>query len=53
MTDGNSAQVPVNLGEAKQARVVQAVLRRVDGRWRVDDLRYDDGRSLRQLLQPQ
>ncbi|MBK6294866.1 MAG: DUF3828 domain-containing protein [Rhodoferax sp.] len=51
--DGESAQVPVNLGEAKQARVVHAVLRRVGGRWRVDDLRYDDGRSLRRLLQPQ
>ena len=51
--DGDSAQVPVNLGEAKQARVVQALLRRVGGRWRVDDLRYDDGRSLRKLLQPQ
>lgn len=53
VTDGNSAQVPVHLGEAKQARVVHAVLRRVGGRWRVDDLRYDDGRSLRRLLQPQ
>ena len=50
--DGASAQVVVSLGEAASARVVHVFLRNVGGRWRMDDLRYDDGRTLRQLLQP-
>ena len=50
--DGASAQVAVSLGEAASARVVHVFLRNVGGRWRMDDLRYDDGRTLRQLLQP-
>lgn len=50
--DGASAQVAVSLGDAASARVVHVLLRSVGGRWRVDDLRYDDGRTLRRLLQP-
>ena len=50
--DGASARVAVGLGEAASARVVHVLLRRSGGRWRVDDLRSDDGRTLRQLLQP-
>ncbi|MBB6095959.1 hypothetical protein HNQ60_004850 [Povalibacter uvarum] len=49
---GNEAEVTVTFRDAADARYpVQYLLSRVDGTWRVDDLRYRDGERLSQLLQ--
>ena len=48
---GDTALVPVAMRwSSGDRRVVTNVLHRVEGAWRVDDLRYEAGESLRALL---
>lgn len=44
------AIVPVRFGEVGSGQVVRFELRRVGLRWRLDNLHYEDGASLRRLL---
>ena len=48
--DAAQAVVPVSFSDGSRTRRVDYVLRRDGGGWRVDDLRYDDGGTLRGLL---
>jgi len=48
--EGDVAEVPVAFDDGARRRVVVYRLRRRDGAWRVDDLRYEGGSSLRELL---
>jgi hypothetical protein len=45
-----TARVPVRFDDGYRARTVDFVLHRVQDRWRVDDLRYGEGRRLQQEL---
>jgi hypothetical protein len=48
---GGRAEVTVAYrGEGSDAYPVHMELMRIDGKWRVNDLRYRDGRRLSQLL---
>lgn len=47
---GAQAEVAVRFSGHGMHERVRYVLQRVDGQWRVDDLRYADGSTLRQLL---
>ncbi|WP_395702182.1 hypothetical protein [Aquabacterium sp.] len=47
---GTQAEVAVRFSGHGMHERVRYVLQRVDGQWRVDDLRYADGSTLRQLL---
>lgn len=49
---GNAAEVTVSFRDAAGARYpVHYLLSRVDGTWRINDVRYRDGERLSQLLQ--
>lgn len=47
---GASARVPVVFSDGSRQRPVEVLLRRAGGRWLVDDLRYEDGSTFRELL---
>ena len=47
---GAGAVVPVSFRDGARVRGVEFVLRRDGERWLVDDLRYEDGGTLRELL---
>jgi hypothetical protein len=49
---GERATVPVRFDLAGRPRLVVAVLAKVSGSWRLDDLRYEDGSTFRTLLRP-
>ena len=49
--EGRRAAMPVLLGDDAASQVVQVLLRQSGRRWRVDDLRYQDGGTLRGRLQ--
>lgn len=49
---GRRAVMPVQFGDDAASRVVEVLLHQSGRRWRVDDLRYEDGGTLRGLLQP-
>ena len=48
--EGASARVPVRYDDGYRARLVEFVLRREAGAWRVEDIRYDHGGTFRELL---
>jgi hypothetical protein len=50
--DGARATTPIRLGDGSRDWEVEALLQREDSRWRVDDLRYPGGATLRELLKP-
>ncbi|MBN8517172.1 DUF3828 domain-containing protein [Accumulibacter sp.] len=50
--DGARASVPIRLGDGSRDWQVEVLLLREGSRWRVDDLRYPGGATLRGLLQP-
>ncbi len=47
---GAQAEVTVRFSGHGMNQRVRYLLQRVDGQWRIDDLRYADGSTLRQLL---
>lgn len=50
--DGARASVPIRFGDGSRDWQVEALLLREGSSWRVDDLRYPGGATLRGLLQP-
>ena len=50
--DGARASVPVRFGDGSRDWEVEVLLLREGSRWRVDDLHYPGGATLRGLLQP-
>jgi hypothetical protein len=48
---GGRASVPVFFADAQRRRRVDYLLERAGGAWRVTDLRYEDGSTLRALLE--
>jgi hypothetical protein len=50
--EGGSAVMPVRMGDEARTQMVEVLLQRERGQWRVDDLRYEDGGTLRGLLKP-
>lgn len=50
--EGDLARVPVVFSDAYGSRTVEMALIREAGRWRIDDLTYEDGATLRELLRP-
>ena len=50
--DGARASVPIRFGDGSRDWQVEVLLLREGSRWRVDDLRYPGGATLRGLLQP-
>jgi hypothetical protein len=50
--EGRRAAMPVLPGDDAASQVVQVLLRQSGWRWQVDDLRYQDGGTLRGRLQP-
>jgi hypothetical protein len=51
-TEGRRAVMPVLVGDNAASQVVEVLLHQSGRQWRVDDLRYQDGSTLRGLLQP-
>ena len=49
---GTRTIVPVRFGDDKQGKVVEFELVKIAGQWRLDDVRYEDGATLRGLLKP-
>jgi hypothetical protein len=52
VVDGAATVVPVVFSDGVRTRRVDFVLARDAGRWRVDDLRYEDHTTFRELLRP-
>jgi hypothetical protein len=49
---GSTATVPVVFRDVTpRERPVKVMMREIGGRWLIDDLRYEDGKTLRELLQ--
>ncbi|MBI3149749.1 MAG: hypothetical protein HYZ17_14675 [Betaproteobacteria bacterium] len=52
LIEGRRAVTPVRFGDDAAFQVVEVLLHQSGGQWRVDDLRYEDGGTLRGLLRP-
>jgi hypothetical protein len=52
MRVGSRATVPVRFDEGGSHKIVEFRLQRVGGTWCLDDLHYEDGGTLRELLKP-
>jgi hypothetical protein len=52
LIEGRRAVMPVRFGDDAAFQVVEVLLHQLGRQWRVDDLRYEAGGTLRSLLQP-